>query len=394
MGQDKKILIVDDSPVVIRLVKSVLEESGYTYVEAVSDAMEAIKAVDTMLPDLVLLDYQMPNKNGEFVLDDVKGKHPDTIVIMLSGQQERDTVVRLMRKADNYIIKDNLAQVKEELTKAIDHCFDMQRLREENRKLLRTLKERNDVLEKQLAIARTLLKGLFPVKVEQSACYDIEIYNNTWDIIGGDFYNIMRLDTQRIAIFLGDICGHGIEAALLLFTLSNAYKSALTNCTNGKNTLRELSGAIKRQFPKGSFVTCCFILMDEKSKDIFVTSASDTPVLYLKQNGEIAEIRNTEISNLGLVDLEHSAHKQKEFLSEMKMELKDGEKLVLFTDGIVEARNEAKSFFGLENVKKVISETRAKSVDETIKALSESVKDFTKNKLTDDITIIGISKKP
>jgi sigma-B regulation protein RsbU (phosphoserine phosphatase) len=393
MGHEKKILIVDDSPVVIRLVKGILEENGYTSVENVSCADDAILAIEKQLPDLVLLDYQMPNKTGEYVLDFVKDKHADTIVIMLSGQQERDTVVRLMRKADNYIIKDNLSQVKDELTKAIGHCFDMQRLKEENKMLMRTLKERNDILEKQLAIARTLLKGIFPAKVEQSSFYDIEIYNNTWDIIGGDFYNITRLDAKRIALFLGDICGHGIEAALLLFTLSNVYKGVLQNFTTGHGLLREMSGLIRNQFPKGSFVTCSFIMLDEEKQDVLITTASDTPILYQAQDGSIMEIRTGEISNLGLVDIDHSAHKDRNFLSETRITLGEGEKIFMFTDGITEARNEKRELFELENVKKVISETRGKGINETIKNLSKSVKDYTKNKITDDVTIIGISKK-
>lgn len=386
-------MIVDDSPVVTRLIKSVLEEYGYENIRTAAKADDAIRLLEETLPDMILLDYQMPEKNGEVVLDLVKEKYPDTIVIMLSGQQDRDIVVRLMRKADNYIIKDNLAQVKEELLNAIKQSFDIQTLREENKKLMDKISERNDRLEKQLAIARTLLKGLFPKTIEKSSVFDVQIYNCTWDIIGGDYYNITRLDNHNLGIYLGDICGHGIEAAMLLFTLSNSFKEAVKSGGSGIDILKELNSILRKRFPAGSFVTCSYLSLDDENSKITITSASDTPILQLRKNGAIEEITHGELSCLGLVDLTHEAHKNRKLIDEKVIELAPEEKLFIFTDGIVEARNNERKMFGLERVKKIVEETRTKNTSDTISAISDAVRDFSHNKMSDDITIIGIAKK-
>ena len=130
MFLSKNILLVDDSSIIISLIKNILNEKGYNNIYTALNVEEGINILKSDKVDLALLDYNMPEKNGDILLDHIKEKYPNVPVIMLSGQQERDIVVKLMRKADNYIIKDKITEISEDLLFSIKQAFEVQDLKE------------------------------------------------------------------------------------------------------------------------------------------------------------------------------------------------------------------------------------------------------------------------
>jgi len=391
--KNKNILIVDDSPIICNIIKKTLIELEFTRNSNCLSTDDAIKLLKKEYFDLVLLDYNMPGNNGEYLLNFIKKNYPDIIVIMLSSQQEKDIVVKLMRKADNYIIKDEISEIINDLVFSMTNAFETQELKKKNIELMNIIKKRNKSLEEQLETAKFLLKEIMPDNILDSNIFKISIYYKTMEIIGGDFYSVKKLDKNKIGVFLADICGHGIQAALLLFTLNNAYNEAIKDSLSAKDSLQLLNLLLLKRFPESLFTPCCYLILDEEKQNISFSAAFENPILYVKKNNEIAELTNGKLSYLGLVNTDKKELQNQVFFEETILELQKNEKIFIFTDGITETKNYEDKVFGLDRIKKIIAENYNKDNNDIITSIYNEVKKYSNNNISDDITIICIEKK-
>lgn len=128
-----KILIVDDDRVILELSSVILRSLEY-HVRTANDGIQALRLIDEVPPDLVLLDYMMPGMNGLEVLSEIKEKFPEIAVIMFTGMGSEDVAVRAMKAgADDYIMKPFRNHDLLERTATV---LRSQRLKEQNRELL------------------------------------------------------------------------------------------------------------------------------------------------------------------------------------------------------------------------------------------------------------------
>ncbi|MBN2533624.1 MAG: SpoIIE family protein phosphatase [Spirochaetales bacterium] len=386
---DKKILIVDDSPIVRRLISTMLVNEGYRYVEMVENGREAIIFLNEKKVDLILLDYNMPEMNGEEVLNYIKEHYPDVIVIMLSDQTDRNVVISLMRKADDYIVKAEIEKLKGELLHVFNRCFGYQELKTKNKELMDKLSQRNKKLEEEIQMARKLQREIFPDKIESSAAFSIYVLTKPCHTVGGDFFDIVRLDPGHIGIFLGDICGHGMQAALLSFTLANAFKAAIKSNEkiSAQKTVMILNSLLVKQFPAGSFAAGSYLVLSEQDSVISFSGAFETPLLYYALKGEINQLTNGNIAYLGLVD------NQMVRIDESMIQLKKGEKVFVFTDGLVEVKNAKHERFSVGKIAEILKNHPDESIKTICNTLYSEVKKYSNNIIYDDITIIGIERK-
>lgn len=386
---DKSILIVDDSPLVRRLISTMLTKEGFQYVEMAENGKDAIAFLTEKKTDLILLDYNMPEMNGEEVLNYIKKHFPDMIVVMLSDQTDRNVVISLMRKADDYIVKAEIEKLKGELLHVFNRCFSYQALKIRNKELMTKLSQRNKKLEEEIKMAKELQREIFPEKIETSDVFSIYVLTKPCHTIGGDFFDVVRLDKGHIGIFVGDICGHGMQAALLTFTLANALKTAIkwNEKISAKKTVMMLNSLLVKQFPVGSFAAGSYLVLNEQDSVISFSGAFETPLLYSTSKGEVNQLMNGNIAYLGLVD------NQLVRIDESTIQLKKGEKVFVFTDGLVEVKNKNKEMFNVEKIEEIVKNHPDESIKSTCKILYNKAKQYSNNTIYDDITIIGIEKK-
>jgi sigma-B regulation protein RsbU (phosphoserine phosphatase) len=251
------------------------------------------------------------------------------------------------------------------------------------------LSQRNKKLEEEIQMAKKLQKEIFPEKIESSDTFSIHVLTKPSETIGGDFFNITRLDQGFIGIFIGDICGHGIQAALLSFTLANAFKTAIS--LNEKNSARKtvttLNSMLVKQFPTGSFAAGIYLVLNEKNSSISFSGAFETPLLHYRSNGDINRLVNGNIVFLGLVD------NKMVNIEESTIALKKGEKIFAFTDGLVEVKNSKNQQFGIDKIEEILIKNPAESAKTLCSSLYKEVVRYGNNTIYDDVTIIGIERK-
>ncbi len=140
---DKIIYVVDDSPVIRTLISNCLIEAGFKNVIMCENGKDAITKIEQNKVDMVITDYDMPEMNGEELVDALRQKYGnDIIIIVLSAQTSKQKIVEMMRKADDYIIKDEIDLIKSDIFFVIKKCFENYDLKKENEKLLAELKRK------------------------------------------------------------------------------------------------------------------------------------------------------------------------------------------------------------------------------------------------------------
>lgn len=391
---NKIIYVVDDSPVIRTLISNCLIEEGFKNVIMCENGKDAITKIEQNKVDMVITDFDMPEMNGEELVDFLRQKYGnDIIIIVLSAQTSKQKIVEMMRKADDYIIKDEIDLIKSDIFFVIKKCFENYELRKENEKLLAELKERDKRIKIELETAKTLLSEFKEIENIKSSVFKLTYFNKMSNTIGGDYFTIRRLTENKIGILMGDISGHGIPAALLMLVFKNAVIEAMEKNKNKDKptcaTMGEINLKLSTLFPDSKYATISYLILDENEKSITYTNEFQNPILYIQKNGEVKEIDNGNYKLIGIYT-EEMLGKKIEFNCD-KLKINSGEKIILFTDGIIEARNpENEEEYGIERIKNILQKNYTSSITDLIKIVLQDFYNYTKQKVEDDITIFGL----
>lgn len=383
---NKKILIVDDSLTIRNLIEGFLKHLQYENVDIASNGEEAKRKIEDNCYDMVITDFDMPGLKGDKLLEFIKKDYPDTIVIMLTGQAEKDIVVKLMRIADNYLVKDDIEKMQVDLSLIVHEAFRVTQLAKDNEELLNKLKEKNEQIENELTIARDIQKSMLPV-IPELKNYQIAIKYKPLSTIGGDFYDIKKIGNSIYALFFVDITGHGIPASLLTVATKVFFESISYNSLFHTNDIASLlDKKITGVFPTDKFANGFVLIINEEDDEIIYTNVSNIPPLYITSK----DIQTLNTDNLGFFGIAKSDYN---VFKEKSLQMKSGEKIIIYTDGITEAKDQNFKDFSLKRLKNLVRDNYKLDADSLVKLIYEKIMEHTQEKITDDITILIIEKK-
>lgn len=197
--------------------------------------------------------------------------------------------------------------------------------------------------------------------------------------IGGDFYDMFTTETGLIGILIGDVSGKGIEAASLAVSARNTVRAFAYDSPSPADVLEHANTLLAtQQVDVMQFVTSFLVVLNPETGDICYSGAGHPPAIIFRSNGEV-EILMAKNVPLGVLDRAD----YKEFSSV----LKPGDKLVLYTDGISEARHETE-LFGTEGIERVLAKYGDKKPDELVKRILDATNKWSHGKLRDDTAIV------
>ncbi|MDR3239389.1 MAG: fused response regulator/phosphatase [Clostridiales bacterium] len=214
-----KILIVDPLAQSADLIRQCLSSTGYEIYTAES-GLNALAKVTMFLPDIILLNAELPDISSFDLCKKIKS-NPDTeytLILFMSSLDTRDSRVRAIQVgADDYIEKNFDAYL---LISKINSLLRVKHLSDQLKQKYVELEEKNHILDLQLKMAQQVQRSLIPdIDMTFGGIRFTSQYMPAMDI-GGDFYDVLPLSGNRIAVVLGDVSGHGISAALLTAMLS------------------------------------------------------------------------------------------------------------------------------------------------------------------------------
>ena len=267
------------------------------------------------------------------------------------------------------------------LEKAIVH---MGKSINDNVNSLITISSKQSRIEGELNAARDIQKGLLPANdaLPQSKIISFASCLYPAKEVAGDFYDIFRVDDTHIAFVIGDVSDKGVPAALFMSTTITMMRQALSLGKTPASALTSVNKRLAERNPNMMFVTMIALTLDETTEICTICNAGHCPPIIINKN-EVLELENLSGAAAGVMeDLQYS---------EFTYKLNKGQSLVLYTDGISEAQNEAGNFFGVEKIQQILQNTAHLSSEEILNILNNEVSIFRGNALqSDDITALCI----
>ena len=252
---------------------------------------------------------------------------------------------------------------------------------------IRTLTSDKVQVQTQLDVARRIQSGLIPM--EQYVLgdgYEICGIEKPARAVGGDFYDIFRLDNSRICAVIGDISGKGVSAAMFMVMVKTGIRENLKGGRSPRETFSFLNREICFSNPENMFATVAILILDTQTGVVqYVNGGHESPLLlsetadYLELNGGCA---------LGLFNDAKAG--------EQEIRLKDGEGLLLFTDGVTEAADPERKQFGKSRLRELAmrhypGHGNRYDSEALVKDIKEGIKDFCKEaEQFDDITCTAL----
>jgi sigma-B regulation protein RsbU (phosphoserine phosphatase) len=375
--EKKLVLIVDDAPANLQMMRSILKDDFKIRVATSgAKALDLVKAEPH--PDLILLDVMMPEMDGYEVCGLLKAtpEAMDIPVIFLTGMTEADDETKGFQVgAVDYIHKPFSPAV----VKARVHTHLV--LREAREQLARQLLDINNELE----MAREIQLSILPQEIPKIRGLEIAARYLAMSSVAGDFYDFIVVDEKHLGILIADVSGHGLPAALIASMLKGALAAQSQHAFDPPRVLSGLNRSLCGRF-KHHFVTAAYVFVDMEKKSMSYAGAGHPPLLLWRASTGSA----TEVLQNGLL----LGFCTEEAYPAVEFPVEPGDKVVLYTDGILEARSPSEQEFGidlfkgfLESNHELAADTFADSVFDELSGWSEHPKGQCQE---DDITLLVI----
>lgn len=323
-----QVLVVDDDAGNRDILVRRLERHGFKVVTA-ADGLEALALLRAVPVDLVLLDLLLPGLDGYQVLVRVKGdpelRHLP--VLMISGLDQESGIARCIEAgADDYLTKPFNSVF---LRARIGACLEKKRLRDQEQATYRALVASQRQLAAELAEAGSYVASLLPSRLMAGPIATDWCFESSTQL-GGDSFGYHWLDADHFAIYLLDVCGHGVGAALLSVSALNVLRSGRLLADHGADPGRVLE-SLNRMFPMETqnqqYFTCWLGVYSRTTGRLAYASAGHPPALLLAASGQRMELRTSAPPVGSFPDVRYRT---------LEAEVEPGSHLFVFSDGAYE----------------------------------------------------------
>jgi sigma-B regulation protein RsbU (phosphoserine phosphatase) len=231
-------------------------------------------------------------------------------------------------------------------------------------------------IQNELQIARRIQTSILPLAYPQSDHFQVAARYVPMTAVAGDFYDFLVADHQQAGLFIADVSGHGVPAALIASMVKLAATSQRANAADPARLLTAMNTILCGNTQE-QFVTAAYVHLDAASSTLRYSAAAHPPMLLLRA-GEIIPI---EKNGLMLAAFSFATY------ATIEHPLQTGDRLVLYTDGILEAANAAGEEFGPERLAALLQKSARLSPDEAADQVISSLKLWSKSQ-NDDLTVL------
>ena len=202
--------------------------------------------------------------------------------------------------------------------------------------------------------------------------------------IGGDFFDIVELTDETFGILIADVTGHGIPAALLTFMSAITFKNASPGVLSPKKVLSQTNEILFGQMPGGTFVSMFYLVYDSQKNELTFSQAGHPPGFLLRTQTKEVKKLTTEGMLIGIFPNEHVN------FGEEKIQLIAGDKILLYTDAIIEAFSKKGEMFDLKDLESILNEHIDMPIDQLLEEVYQHGLEFSgKSNYDDDATLVG-----
>jgi serine phosphatase RsbU (regulator of sigma subunit) len=231
--------------------------------------------------------------------------------------------------------------------------------------------------------AQIIQRGLLPQDIEKTSAFSVCARYLSADAVGGDYYDLFETSPGIHHLVVADVSGHGIASALVMSMVKMLLKTFAPSEPSPQKTLERINKSFLSEVKTDNFVTIFYAIVDTNTKTFRYTSAGHCPVLLLdRRDASCTQIKADGLFLGVFPDM---------MLRESSMQYQPGShRLVLYTDGLIEARSPSEQLYGADRLTKIAMKTISLDVKETLENILVDQKNFcgTATAVEDDITVL------
>ena len=244
-------------------------------------------------------------------------------------------------------------------------------------------------MEDDLTSAHDLQMSMLPANCPEVEGYQIAASSTMAMEVGGDFFDFFMIGEGKVGLIIGDVTGKSVSGALIMSASRSVFRMLAEEELSVGETMIRANRRIKEDIKSGMFVALLYAVLDTESGSVGLCSAGQTqPILLSAKTAEAILVKTVgDTFPLGiLADVNYE---------ETPLQMEPGDKVVFYTDGIVEAMNKKEEMYGFERLHEIVNASHAETAEALMNDIINDVSDFTGAvPQHDDLTIIVVSADP
>lgn len=381
-----KVLFIDDDEGILLaaellLKRQVLEIHTENRPERIPELLKS-KSYDAIFLDMNYTDGTTSGKEGYHWLRTILEIDPEAVVILMTAFGDVGTAVRAIKLgAADFILKP---WQNEKLLASVLNSVDLGRTRRTNQRAQKPESE-EDRLRNEIEYASAVQQRLLPQQTPSLTTLECAAFCKAAGGVGGDYYDFVRIGSHQVGIAVGDVSGKGVSAALLMASLQGCLQSYAHQHVDSLDTLiADVNRLISTSTEASRYITFFYGLYDDLHRQLTYVNAGHNPPMLFRHangNGEAPERLRTGGTVIGVFP---DSKYQKD-----TTQLFPGDVLVIFTDGISEARSSEDEEYGEERLGHLISRNRALEVETLLHLIMGEIEEFADPSMfRDDMTLL------
>ncbi|RMH78189.1 MAG: fused response regulator/phosphatase [Calditrichaeota bacterium] len=395
-----KVLIVEDDRNSMRLLQHYLEKWGHQVVCA-TNGVEAVNRLQQENFPLIITDWIMPEMDGLELVRWVRhhGQKEYTYIIMLTSRTEKEAVVEGMEAgADDFLAKPFNSEELRARIRAGERVVRLERTLMEQNQALQLANER---MKRDLEYAALIQKSLLPEHLPPLPSVTVAYRFLPCEELAGDILDVFQLEPDLLGMYVLDVSGHGVAAALLSVTLHRLLSPVLDQLSLVRRRVgedgeiqtvspAEVVAQLNRRFQieesHEQYFSMIYGLLHIKEGAFTYVSAGHPGMVHLSSRGTCRLIKSPALPIGFFPDTQYE---------EKTLSLAPGDRLYLYSDGVVETRNNRQEQFGTSRLMQVVGRAASQPLSRSLDLLIEELARWRNNTpLEDDVSILAVEFAP
>ena len=366
-----RLVIADDQQHILDALQMLLQGCGFS-TEAVTHPARVLRALESGQFDAVLMDlnYTHDTTGGKEGLDLVSRiRSMDSIlpVVVMTAWSSVELAVEAMRRGASDFVQ-----------KPWDNHELLQKL-EAQLSLARAQRHEQRRRDEELREAREIQEKLLPRRLPEVAGYEMAAITRSLRVVGGDYYSVVRVSRRHTVLCIGDVAGKGTPAALLVSSLQAALKPLIYQGLMPRDLCQRLNRILCDVTPLGKFCSFFCAVLDSIDNRLTYCNAGHNPPLLIRADGTFTQL---EAAGAVLGQFPHWPYEQGE------LQIRNGDRLLLFTDGLVEACDAQDVPFGEHNLIRIARENHISSASDLMSLLISAALRHSGDHFQDDASLL------
>lgn len=223
-------------------------------------------------------------------------------------------------------------------------------------------------MDREVWIAADIQQKLLPGKMPEMKNAALSLFSLPARGVSGDYYDVFKLDGDKVALIIGDVAGKGVPAALVMVMIRSILHLIVSSQREAASILSWVNRGITGRIDIDHFATLSYLVFDQEKREIVYANAAHHPLLvYKNRQGKLLEVDTPGLP----IGIERSTvYRQKRFGVEA------GDLLLLYTDGVVEAMNPSGEQYGLGRLRGVVEKNSVLPAEELIEHIKNDLREF------------------